>query len=211
MSAMTTSFPNTAAAWDLPSRGKVAMAGLIIAESAIFTIFVVAYLFYLGKSVTGPTPSEVLETPIFYTICLLSQQLNDSPCGKGFGAGLRAIIPRLVAADHCAGRLVPLRHGPGMAPTYLRPRPDDLDQLVWDNLLLTRRVACLPRHGRSDHALGDRDIRICWSYGSEPVRSRRRALDVLALRRCRMGCGFHGCLRSWTLRSLWQHYRRQRN
>jgi cytochrome c oxidase subunit 3 len=65
MSAVTTSCPNTAAAWDLPSRGKVAMAGLIIAESAIFTIFVVAYLFYLGKSVTGPTAREALERPIF--------------------------------------------------------------------------------------------------------------------------------------------------
>jgi cytochrome c oxidase subunit 3/cytochrome o ubiquinol oxidase subunit 3 len=75
MSAATTSFPNTAA-WDLPSRGKVAMACLIIAESAIFTIFVVAYLFYLGKSLTGPTPREVLETPIFYTICLLSSSLT---------------------------------------------------------------------------------------------------------------------------------------
>src|SRR5579859_6852621 len=76
MSAVTTSFPKTAPAWDLPSRGKVAMAGLIIAESAIFTIFVVAYLFYLGKSITGPTPREVLETPIFYTICLLSSSLT---------------------------------------------------------------------------------------------------------------------------------------
>src|SRR5271156_1505264 len=73
---MTTSFPDTAAEWSLPSRGKVAMAGLIVAESAIFTIFVVAYLFYLGKSVTGPTPREVLETPIFYTICLLSSSLT---------------------------------------------------------------------------------------------------------------------------------------
>jgi cytochrome c oxidase subunit 3 len=52
------------------------MGGLIIAESAIFTIFVVAYLFYLGKSITGPTPREVLETPIFYTICLLSSSLT---------------------------------------------------------------------------------------------------------------------------------------
>ena len=76
MSAVSTSFPNTAAAWQLPSRGKVAMAGLIIAESSIFTIFVVAYLFYLGKSLTGPTPREVLETPIFYTICLLSSSLT---------------------------------------------------------------------------------------------------------------------------------------
>jgi cytochrome c oxidase subunit 3/cytochrome o ubiquinol oxidase subunit 3 len=72
----TTPFPNTPAAWSLPSRGKVAMACLIIAESAIFTIFVVAYLFYLGKSTSGPTPSEVLETPIFYTICLLSSSLT---------------------------------------------------------------------------------------------------------------------------------------
>src|SRR3954462_7221777 len=76
MSAVTTSFPNTASAWQLPSRGKVAMAGLIIAESAIFTIFVVAYLFYLGKSLTGPTPRDVLETPIFYTICLLSSSVT---------------------------------------------------------------------------------------------------------------------------------------
>src|SRR5579863_7498560 len=76
MSAIPTPFPPTSDAWHLPSRGKVAMAGLIIAESAIFTIFVVAYLFYLGKSITGPTPSEVLETPIFYTICLLSSSLT---------------------------------------------------------------------------------------------------------------------------------------
>ena len=76
MSAAAISLSNTAAAWRLPSRGKVAMAGLIIAESAIFTIFVVAYLFYLGKSTTGPTPKEVLETPIFYTICLLSSSLT---------------------------------------------------------------------------------------------------------------------------------------
>jgi cytochrome c oxidase subunit 3/cytochrome o ubiquinol oxidase subunit 3 len=60
----------------LPYRGKVGMACLIIAESAIFTIFVVAYLFYVGKSLTGPTPREVLETPIFYTICLLSSSLT---------------------------------------------------------------------------------------------------------------------------------------
>jgi cytochrome c oxidase subunit 3/cytochrome o ubiquinol oxidase subunit 3 len=52
------------------------MASLIVAESAIFTIFVVAYLFYAGKSLTGPTPGEVLAAPIFYTICLLSSSLT---------------------------------------------------------------------------------------------------------------------------------------
>ena len=76
MSAMANPFPQTSATWSLPDRGKVAMAGLIIAESAIFTIFVVAYLFYVGKSISGPTPREVLETPIFYSICLLSSSLT---------------------------------------------------------------------------------------------------------------------------------------
>src|SRR3977135_1666631 len=76
MSAITNSIAQAAEPWTLPYRGKVAMAGLIIAESAIFTIFVVAYLFYTGKSLTGPTPREVLQTPIFYTICLLSSSLT---------------------------------------------------------------------------------------------------------------------------------------
>lgn len=49
---------------------------LIAGEAAIFTIFVVAYIFYLGKSLTGPTPQQVLEVPIFNTICLLSSSLT---------------------------------------------------------------------------------------------------------------------------------------
>jgi cytochrome c oxidase subunit 3 len=58
-----------------PSRGVVAMASLIVAESAIFTIFVVAYLYYLGRDVSGPAPQQVLELPIFGTVCLLSSSL----------------------------------------------------------------------------------------------------------------------------------------
>src|SRR6201993_998925 len=62
--------------WDRPVRGRVAMFGLIAAEAAIFSIFVVAYLFYVGKSLTGPMPKDVLSVPIFYTICLLSSSLT---------------------------------------------------------------------------------------------------------------------------------------
>jgi len=76
MSTIATPLPETTAAWTLPYRGKVGMACLIFAESAIFTIFVVAYLFYVGKSLIGPTPREVLETPIFFTVCLLSSSLT---------------------------------------------------------------------------------------------------------------------------------------
>ena len=58
--------------WTQPSRGVMGMACLIIAESAIFSIFVTAYLYYAGRDVAGPTPREVLELPIFGTVCLLS-------------------------------------------------------------------------------------------------------------------------------------------
>ena len=67
---------NATITWEFPQRARVGMFGLIAAESAIFTIFVVAYLFYLGKSLTGPTPKEVLDAPVFYTICLLSSSLT---------------------------------------------------------------------------------------------------------------------------------------
>jgi len=64
------------AAWHTPYRGTVGMFCLIVAESAIFIIFVVAYIYYLGKSVSGPTPQQVLELPIFDTVCLLSSSLT---------------------------------------------------------------------------------------------------------------------------------------
>src|SRR5260370_2749402 len=90
MSAITTPIAQTPVAWSLPYKGKVGMACLIIAESAIFTIFVVAYLFYLGKSLSGPTPREVLETPIFYTVCLLSSSLTIHFAGRALERGRRA-------------------------------------------------------------------------------------------------------------------------
>jgi cytochrome c oxidase subunit 3 len=89
MSAITAPPLDTPTAWVLPSRGKVGMACLIVAESAIFTIFVVAYLYYVGKSLSGPTPREVLETPIFYTICLLSSSLTIHFAGKSIEHGKR--------------------------------------------------------------------------------------------------------------------------
>src|SRR5215831_12218623 len=89
MSAITTPLPATPEAWKLPYHGKVGMTCFIFAESAIFSIFVVAYLFYVGKSLSGPTPHEVLVTPIFYTICLLSSSLTIHLAGKLLERGRR--------------------------------------------------------------------------------------------------------------------------
>src|SRR5881397_806340 len=74
--AVAVPVPEAEVAWSLPARGRVGMYGLIAAESAIFTIFVVAYLFYIGKSLTGPLANDVLHAPIFLTICLLSSSLT---------------------------------------------------------------------------------------------------------------------------------------
>jgi cytochrome c oxidase subunit III len=62
--------------WVLPHRGIVGMVCLILAESAIFIIFVVAYIYYIGKSLSGPLPAQVLELPILGTICLLSSSVT---------------------------------------------------------------------------------------------------------------------------------------
>jgi cytochrome c oxidase subunit 3 len=71
---------------DLPSRGKVAMYALIAAESAIFAIFLVAYLFYLGKSASGPTPA-ILHPPVVLTICLLSSSFTIHSAVKSLERG----------------------------------------------------------------------------------------------------------------------------
>ncbi len=50
MSATPMSMPGPDVAWELPSRGRVGIFSLIAAEAAIFVIFVIAYLYYSGKS-----------------------------------------------------------------------------------------------------------------------------------------------------------------
>jgi cytochrome c oxidase subunit 3/cytochrome o ubiquinol oxidase subunit 3 len=78
MAAAPTISPATAAAWKLtlPYRGKVGVIALILTESAFFSIFVAAYIFYIGKSLSGPYPKDVLSPPIINTICLLSSSIT---------------------------------------------------------------------------------------------------------------------------------------
>ena len=76
MSTNTAVLSTSEETWTLPDKGKVGMACLIVAESAIFIIFVVAYIYYLGKSLNGPTPAEVLSIPWIGSICLLSSSVT---------------------------------------------------------------------------------------------------------------------------------------
>jgi cytochrome c oxidase subunit 3 len=62
--------------WTTPDRGAMGVVFLIITETALFTIFVVAYLVYIGKSLSGPMPKDVLDLPVLATICLLSSSVT---------------------------------------------------------------------------------------------------------------------------------------
>jgi cytochrome c oxidase subunit III len=76
MSAIPVAIPAPSTPWELPSRGRMGIFSLVAAASTIFSIFVVAYIFYIGKSLAGPTPRQILEVPIFATVCLLSSSLT---------------------------------------------------------------------------------------------------------------------------------------
>jgi cytochrome c oxidase subunit III len=62
--------------WTLPSAGRAGMVALLVTEAAFFAIFVTAYLFYVGKSLGGPTPAQVLDLPILATVLLLSSSVT---------------------------------------------------------------------------------------------------------------------------------------
>ncbi len=96
---------NTKSAWVLPSRGIVGMACLIVAEAAIFLIFIVAYLYYIGKSLAGPTPHDVLDLPIFTSICLLSSSLTVHLAVSALHHGRRSLCSLWLAATVLLGSI----------------------------------------------------------------------------------------------------------
>jgi cytochrome c oxidase subunit III len=71
-------------------RGKVGLACLILTEVSLFSIFVTAYLFFIGKSTSGPQPDDVLTLPVWATICLLSSSLTAEMAVRALRAGVKA-------------------------------------------------------------------------------------------------------------------------
>lgn len=55
---------------------RVGMTGLIVTETSFFATAIVVYLYYVGRSLTGPQPAEVLEMPWVNTACLLSSSIT---------------------------------------------------------------------------------------------------------------------------------------
>jgi cytochrome c oxidase subunit 3 len=70
-----------------PAPGRVGVVCLIATESALFAVFVVTYLFYLGRSPAGPSPGQVLEVPVLNTACLLSSSFTIALALRALRAG----------------------------------------------------------------------------------------------------------------------------
>ena len=89
MAAAPTTIATPTVPWSetLPRKGRVGILALILTESVFFSIFVVAYVFYLGKSLAGPYPKDVLSTPILSTICLLSSSITIALAIRSLRAG----------------------------------------------------------------------------------------------------------------------------
>jgi cytochrome c oxidase subunit III len=82
--------PQSTTPWTLPRRGPVGILLLIVAESSLFGVFLAAYLYYIGRSLNGPTPREVLEFPVFMTVCLLSSSVTIHLAGRALAKGATA-------------------------------------------------------------------------------------------------------------------------
>lgn len=59
-------------------KGRWGMVCLILTETALFLTFVVTYLFYIGKSLNGPYPVDVIEYPLVLinSACLITSSFT---------------------------------------------------------------------------------------------------------------------------------------
>ena len=179
--------------WRLPSRGRVGMFALIIGESAIFTIFVVAYVYYIGRSSYGPTP-QILDIPVFNTICLLSSSVtiifaeHSIKHGRLRAFGLWWAATILLGIEFMTGTAIEwhrLIYKDGLS--------------IQTNLFGTTFYSLVGLH--ATHVivgLTGLSLIMAFTLAGRVEREARRAHPdlraVLALCRCGLGRGFHSCV-----------------
>jgi cytochrome c oxidase subunit III len=89
-SVLASAYP--AGDWRPLSRNRAGVVGLIIAEASLLGIFVVAYLFYTGKSLNGPYPQDVLGVPVVNTMCLLASSVTVGLAVQALRQGHRRLV-----------------------------------------------------------------------------------------------------------------------
>ena len=160
MSAITIPLAHGAANedWALPYHGTVAMLALIVAETAIFTIFVVAYIYYIGKSISGPQPRQVLELPIFNTVCLLSSSFTIWLAERALKRGAMGAFSLWWALTVVLGAIFLGGTALEWKKLIYQDGLTHQHQPLWHHVLLPGRLACQPRHRRPDHAFDRADL-----------------------------------------------------
>ncbi len=92
-------------------RARVGMASLIFMESALFCSFLVTYLYYIGKSPTGPQPMDCLELGLVTvnSVCLLASSATVVLAVRALASGSRKrfqvwmLVTLLLGVEFLAG------------------------------------------------------------------------------------------------------------
>ncbi|MCC6639691.1 MAG: heme-copper oxidase subunit III [Deltaproteobacteria bacterium] len=88
---------------------RAGMLALLTTEASFFASFIVVYLFYVGKSATGPQPAAVLSPPLVDTACLLASSVTIVQAMRALRSGDRGtfnvllILTILLGAAFLAG------------------------------------------------------------------------------------------------------------
>ena len=89
------------------SPGQWGMLSFLVSEVALFSTLIVTYLFYLGKDVVSPTPTEALRLPpvLGMTACLLASSVTIHLAERTLGRGNQGGFLLLWAATIVLGVL----------------------------------------------------------------------------------------------------------
>ncbi len=147
--ALTEKLPSQAE-WTLPDRGTMGIIFLIVTEIALFTIFVVAYVVYIGKSLTGPYPKDVLDLPILASICLLSSSVTIVFAEMALKRHRLGMFKLWWLATILLGLEFLVSTGLRVAKIDLRRPPHREHEPVWHHFLFAGWPACQPRDCRND-------------------------------------------------------------
>ena len=177
-------------------RGKVGMWCLIVAESSIFSIFVVAYLYYAGKSISGPTPAQVLDVPYFASICLFSSSLTIWLAERALHRGNVKQFGLFWFITLALGVIFLFETGMEWYRPDLPRGIDDQHQPFRDDVLLAGRAARIPRHCGRDWIDDYPAVHLVWRGEAGTCGTHQRVRNVLAFCRrdlggCAVGGVFH--------------------
>ena len=150
-----------------PTAGRVGMRCLIIAESAIFTIFVVAYVYYLGKNADRPAAAATCSSlPIFISLSPAGRAASPSVAVRALRRGsVRRLHGCWWLRRSSSARSFSTAPALEWHRLIVREGPHHPDEPLRDDVLLAGRPARLPRD-RRHRAAADRR----WSWRLRRVR-----------------------------------------